>query len=359
MYWEWFHNMFPRPARRYIVVAALLMGLLIFGVLATQVLKAINSIGWSDMTSSRSGLPNDSVNEILALPDGRMMIGTEGGAAIWKGASGADVEDDWQIFTPANSLLPDQHVLSVTQDKNGVLWFGTDAGLASYDGQNWEVYHSSDFGLTSDQINAVSVDENNNIWIGTQEGLARFDGMTWTAFTEENSDLIDNAVFTIANQTTPITDKVWFGTLSGVSVYDLETDEWESFSRKDIDLGVGGVSDLDIDSTGRLWVSTEGGGISIWDGDQWTHLRVSNSSLPYSTIESVAELEPGVFWIAASLPNTAGGVLAKFDGSSWKIYKEGLTGYPGADTVTIAKDNQGRYWFGTRTNGIILYEPKD
>jgi hypothetical protein len=358
MYWEWFHNMFPRPAKRYIIFGGIVLGLLIFGVLATEVLRAVNSIGWAELTTSRSGLPSNSINMLQALPDGRMLIGTEGGGALWKAASGRDVQDDWQVFTPANSLLPDQQVLSVAQDKNGIIWFGTDAGLASYDGQDWQVYRSSDFGLNSEQVNSIAVDESNNIWIGTKGGVARFDGTTWTAFTEENSELIDNAVFSIAYQALPKTEKLWFGTLSGVSSFDIQSGLWENSTRENIDLGVGGVSYMMFDSSGRLWVCTGGGGISILDGDQWTHFKVSNSRLPYSIIESVAELEPGEFWIAASLPNTAGGVLAKYDGTDWKIFRERFSGYPGAETVTIAKDEQGRYWFGTRTDGIIVYDPK-
>ena len=71
------------------------------------------------------------------------------------------------------------------------------------------------------------------------------------------------------------------------------------------------------------------------------------------------ELQEGVFWIAASIPNNAGGVLVKFDESNWHIYKENLSGYSGGETVTIAVDNTGRYWFGTRTKGISLYEPRN
>ncbi|OGO60866.1 MAG: hypothetical protein A2032_07360 [Chloroflexi bacterium RBG_19FT_COMBO_49_13] len=358
LYWDWFHNMFPRPARRYIVVAASLLGLLIVGALASQVVIAINRIGWYGLKSSTSGLPNDAVNDLWALPDGRMLIGTEGGAAIWKAASGKDVLDDWTVYNPGNSPLPNLDVLAVTQDHEEVFWFGTVTGLASYDGQYWSVYRANDFGLDNEQINAIAVDDQNRIWIGTKNGAAMFDGVAWDAFTAEASGLVDNVVFSIAVQSVETKDVVWFGTLSGLSSYDPSSGEWQSFTREEIDLGWGGVSDLLIDSMGRLWVCTEGGGISLWDGNAWTTLRVSNSHLPYSTIETVAELEPGVFWIAASIPNTAGGVLAKFDGTNWYIYRQGFTGYAGGETLTMAKDKTGRYWFGTRMDGIDLFEPR-
>ncbi len=358
LYWEWFHNMFPRPTRRYIIIAAFLMGLLVFGVLVSQAFIAINRIGWSSITDVTSGLPNNAVNDIQALPDGRMLIGTDGGAAIWRAASDDEVMDEWTIYTPGNSSLPNQQVLAVTQDKSGVFWFGTASGLARFDGKNWDIYRAKDFGLNNQQINTIAVDDQNRIWIGTLEGASIFDGNTWTPYTEEGSDLVNDVVFSIAVQTKSTGDVVWFGTLNGISALDPGTGIWQNFSRQDIDLGWGGVSDLMFDSSGRLWVSTEGDGISLWDGKTWSYIRVSNSHLPYSIIESVGELEPGIFWIAASIPNASGGVMAKYDGSNWHIYRKNLSGYSGAETVTIAKDETGRYWFGTRTYGIDIYEPR-
>ncbi len=358
LYWEWLHNMFPRPSRKYIIAISSLFGVLVVGALVSQVLVAVGRIGWSSISQYTSGLPSNAVHQIIALKDGRMLIGTDGGAAIWKAASNNEVYDEWTLFTSLNSPLPNQNVLSVAQDQAGVFWFGTAAGLASFDGNNWQVYRAKDFGLQSDQIDSLVVDVQGRIWIGTLGGAAVLDGVSWKPYTSESSGLTNNAVFSIAIQPGSGDELVWFGTLTGVSRLDATTGQWQSFSRQDIDLGWGGVSHLMFDSSGRLWACTEGGGISLLDGKAWSSLRVSNSRLPYSTIESVAELRPGVYWIAASIPNTSGGVLAEFDNSTWHIYQEGISGYSGAETVTIAKDSTGRYWFGTRTEGIDLYTPR-
>ncbi len=358
LYWEWFHNMFPRPSRKYIIAISALFGLLVVGALVSQVLVAIGRIGWSSMAEYTSGLPSNAVNDILALTDGRMLIATDGGAAIWRAASQGEVSDEWTIFNTVNSPLPDQNVLSLAVDEAGRLWFGTSAGLASYSGVDWKVYQAADIGLASDQINSLVVDPLGRIWVGTQSGAAVNDGSAWKAYTKDSSGLVDNAVFSIAIQPGEGDEQVWFGTLAGISKLDASTGEWQSYTRQDIDLGWGGISHLLFDSSGRLWACTEGGGISLWDGKTWSALRVSNSRLPYSTIESVAELQPSVFWIAASIPNTSGGVLAEYHDSTWRIYQKGTSGYSGAETVTIAKDGMGRYWFGTRNGGIDLYTPK-
>ncbi len=357
LYWEWFRNMFPRPSKKYTIIALSLIGLLVVAFLGFQVMVAVNRIGWSTITQTTSSLPSNSVNEIVALKDGRMLIATDGGAALWKATSGDVSYDDWTLFTVLNSPLPSPHVLSITQDPSGIFWFGTDQGLARLDQGSWTVYHAGDLGLHSEQINTIVSDAKSNLWIGTQDGAAEFDGSKWKPYTKETSGLVDNVVFTIAIQNLSGREQVWFGTLTGLSSLDPSTGQWLSYTHQNIDLGWGGVSDLMFDSTGRLWVCTEGGGITLWDGKQWSSLRVSNSKLPYSTVESVAELQPGVFWIAASLPNSAGGVVARYQDPSWRVFESGLTGYSGGETVTIAKDGAGRYWFGTRNNGVAIYNP--
>jgi ligand-binding sensor domain-containing protein len=358
LYWEWFQNMFPRPSRRYIIIGASLLGILIVGALASQVVIAINRLGWSSMSAVTTYLPGDSVNDLLLLPDGRMLVATDAGAAFWRAAGEDDVLDNWEVLNPGNSPLPDAHVLSVAQDQQGTIWFGTASGLASLDGETWEVFGSEDLGLASDMVNAIAVDKRDQVWIGTIEGAAVYDGNDWHSFTSATSGLLNDAIFSIAIQEVEGGDIVWFGTLRGISRMDQATGQWQSYSSQDIDLGWGGVADLFIDSTGRIWVCTEGGGISLWDGISWSYLRVSNSDLPYSIVETVTEIEPGIFWIASSIPNSTGGVVARFDGIDWRTYRQGFSGYSGAETIAIAEDSLGRIWFGTRTEGIDIYEPK-
>jgi hypothetical protein len=358
LYWDWLHNMFPRPSKKYIIISSSLAGLLVIGAFISQVLVALNRIGWSSISEYTTGLPSNAVNEIIALKDGRMLIGTDSGAAIWKAASNDEVNDEWTLFTLLNSPIPSQNVLAVAQDQIGTFWFGTAAGLARFDSKSWQIFRASDIGLESDRINTLALDGKGRIWIGTQSGAAVFDGIAWKSYTSETSGLMNNAVFSIAVQPGAGDEQVWFGTLAGVSRLNTVTGQWDSYTRQDIDLGWGGVSYLMFDSTGRLWVCTQGGGISLWDGKTWSTLRVSNSRLPYSTIEAVAELRSGDFWIAASIPNSSGGVRAEFNGSSWRVYDDNSSGYSGAETVSIAEDRSGRYWFGTRTDGIDLYVPR-
>jgi ligand-binding sensor domain-containing protein len=212
-------------------------------------------------------------------------------------------------------------------------------------------------GLESGQVNDLAL-AGENLWVATQAGVAAYDGQTWTAFTPENSGLSDPAVFALAVQPLTQGELVWFGSSSAVVSYNTHTGAWQAASGAQVGLGWGGVSDLLVDSSGRLWVSTLGGGISRWDGLGWTTLRTSNSDLPYNTVTDVEELQPGVFWIATSIPNNTGGVVSRLEGEEWQTFKPIFSGYTGAETLAISRDARGRLWFATRTRGIYIYEER-
>jgi len=68
---------------------------------------------------------------------------------------------------------------SITQDKKGYIWIGTNgAGLYKFDGINYTVYESNwnvPKSLNSNLIYTTYVDSQNNLWVGTEEGLCLFD----------------------------------------------------------------------------------------------------------------------------------------------------------------------------------------
>lgn len=357
-YWEWFSNMFPRPSRRFLTWAGILMGGLILATMVARGVNLYNSIGWSSVTTVNAPLPSNLVYDLLPLPDGRMAVAMEGGLVFWKAAEKDDLQDKWLTYTPQNSSLPNAQVRCLALDPGGLLWVGTAGGLARLDGTTWQVYHAAEFGLQSEQVNAVKIGSHGQVWIGTSSGAAVYDGTDWKAYTPHNSGLWSETVFSLAVQPTPDGDRIWFGMLNAISSLDTKTQEWQTTLSSSGLIGQGGISDLFIDSKGRLWAATLGEGISIWDGQNWISLRTSNSHLPFNTVQEVEETEPGIFWIGTSNPAETGGVVARYDGSNWHVYRPILSGYEGGETLAIARDSTGRLWFGTRTKGIDLYKPR-
>ena len=68
--------------------------------------------------------------------------------------------------------LPTNTVRSITQDKDGFIWMGTDNGLCRYDGYNVLPYHNRQLG--SDQYVSAMVPYDRNLLVGSTHGAFLF-----------------------------------------------------------------------------------------------------------------------------------------------------------------------------------------
>jgi signal transduction histidine kinase/ligand-binding sensor domain-containing protein len=64
--------------------------------------------------------------------------------------------------------LPSDQVRAVAQDSDGVMWFGTDAGLARYDGRRIQTL--TDEGLAGRRVTTLGADTAGALWVGTDDG---------------------------------------------------------------------------------------------------------------------------------------------------------------------------------------------
>jgi len=71
------------------------------------------------------------------------------------------------------------YVLSILEDKNGNLWFGTDGGGVSvYDGESFRHFTEKE-GLSNNYVRSILEDKNGNLWFGTYGGgVSVYDGET-------------------------------------------------------------------------------------------------------------------------------------------------------------------------------------
>jgi ligand-binding sensor domain-containing protein len=167
-----------------------------------------------------------------------------------------------------------------------------------------------------------------------------------------NSGLVNDWILSLAIENRPEGDRVWFGTSVGISRFDLASGEWQSFT----DNFAEGVRALQFDSKGRLWAGTLGDGLGLWDGAGWRFFTTGTSEIPYNTVTALAEVQPGVLWVGTAAPAETGGLLAEFDGEQWKVYNSRNSGYSQAEPLVMAPDAHGRWWIGTRTAGVEIYQ---
>jgi len=95
--------------------------------------------------------------------------------AIWAGTWGGGVakyeNGQWTNFTEADGLAGNI-VYAMTQDVDGVYWFGTNAGLSRFDGRAWRNYGIAE-GLPGKDVYAVVAAPGGDVWAGTLNGVVR------------------------------------------------------------------------------------------------------------------------------------------------------------------------------------------
>lgn len=135
-----------------------------------------------------------------------------------------------------NNYVKPNEINSLAQDRDGVLWVGTDQGLflipASTDFATSNACERviiprndgtnlADYLLDNEKVTCIVVDGGNRKWIGTANSgvfLLSEDGLeTINHFTAENSPLLSNAILSIAIQES--TGEVFIGTSDGLMSY--------------------------------------------------------------------------------------------------------------------------------------------
>lgn len=103
-------------------------------------------------------------------------------------------------------------ITALAEDKDGIMWIGTEEGLNFWQGQV-----GRRTGLINSFVNTIGIDGINNKWIGTANGITVLnnDGRTQTDYTTGNSPLVSNNIRSFAfNEET---GEVWIGTTNGLS----------------------------------------------------------------------------------------------------------------------------------------------
>ena len=180
-----------------------------------------------------------------------------------------------QSFTNYTNVdgIAHENVLCLAVAGNDVLWFGTQMGVSKFDGQNWTTYLvAMDSGLVDNTITALAVDDYAGVWVGTDFGASYYDGNSWTPYTEADG-LGDNRVKDIFIHPD---GSVWFGTNDGVSILILGV--WASYGTSD-GLPFGGVNSIALAGNGDVWLGTGLGGVSIFDGTNFTSITEDDGLL--------------------------------------------------------------------------------
>ena len=122
----------------------------------------------------------------------------------------------------------------------------------------------------------------------------------------------------------------------------------------DIDQGMSSsyVRAILADSRGNFWIGTLDKGVSLYDGEHFTHFT-EEEGLSSNTINTIFEDSKGNIWFG-----TWGGGACMYNGEYFTHFteKEGLSEN---HIYSIFEDSKGNIWFGTEDKGACVYNGKN
>lgn len=168
--------------------------------------------------------------------------------------------ENWIMFTEDDGLARGG-VYSIFEDKGGILWFGSHSGsVSSYDGTRFTSYTIDEYQsiVPRPVVMDITQDNQGDIWAAVYGGgVARFDGVNWYVYRAEDGLPGDNpqAIF--------LGDSGYPGVIidGEVSLFDGTT--WNPIPAKD-DFPEGKVRIAVNDNDGNLWFGTESG-VTLYD----------------------------------------------------------------------------------------------
>ncbi len=128
--------------------------------------------------TEEDGLPAGHVQSVWVDPSGKVLVATSKGSAVLEGDRWKPVDS---VAGPATGPprvddlprpVPWEPVTVAKRDGQGRLWIGTTGGAARWTGDRWHCYQSRRW-LPNDHVTSLAFGAEGAVWVGTQGGVAR------------------------------------------------------------------------------------------------------------------------------------------------------------------------------------------
>ncbi|MDR2037216.1 MAG: response regulator [Bacteroidales bacterium] len=194
-------------------------------------------------------------------------------------------------------------VVSLFQDSQGFMWFGTRNGLNKYDGYNFHIFRESDQDnyISNGHIECMAEDQKKRLWVGTRRGLNRYDTDSCHFIqyyrTENDSSISDNNVICMLKD---YRGTLWLGTARGLNRYLPATDNFERCTFKGLspDLTIYALAE---DHDENLWIGTSNG-LFVYNSHTkeiqvYKHDPLNNRSIAHDRISALFCDSKGRIWV--------------------------------------------------------------
>lgn len=330
-------------------------------------------------------LPSNSLSDVL-LYEGKLYISGKGGVAIF------DRQEQWTLYTEADIGMPiGFHApMAMVED---VLWVVGESGLAYlFPNGHWEhTYYGQDT-LPEYQIDQLRVRDleayivvalgpttdaerrvlrlNDGVWQEVDDLTLQYletpDGALWKALYSEVFKSTDGGL----TWTTVLADDRYCLLLVDTdgrvyvaaddTVLVLENDAIvERYSFTDGGPELNYINIIQWDEAGRLWIATDGRGLTLFDGERWYNWQDGDAGMREDCIRGMA-LGAGKLYAGTHGSAGTGGVnVLDIATLTWTNFWPGESELSGGGVDGIAVDAGGRVYFPTSVGVLDIFDHGD
>jgi ligand-binding sensor domain-containing protein/serine phosphatase RsbU (regulator of sigma subunit) len=278
------------------------------------------------------GLVQSQVLSICQDRNGNIWFGTNnGGVSKYDG-------NKFYNYTE-NDSLANNVVFSITELKNGNILFGTNGGLSIYDGKIFTNY-TDKTGLSHNRVFKTIQDNNGTVWIGTAKGVCQLQNNKIIPFTPDTL-LNKSKIFTMYADRA---NNIWFGTVeSGVIKYNLKSKKFTYYNKLQNNF----VRSINEDMFGDVYIGTVAGLHKITLAG---NLETVTNILGQENVAFTAIIPDNKnnLWFA-----TSEGIY-KYNGNITRKYKD-KNGLASDRLLCGFEDREGNFWFGTDGFGVSKF----
>jgi len=260
----------------------------------------------------------------------------------------------WKTYSKKDGLPSDKiYAVRVDEDR---LWVGTSQGLALLEDGKWTVYQEED-GLAHRGVLAIDVSPiTGDVWVATMSGLNRFSGGKFETFTQFNSGLANDVIYSV------ICDgkDVWVATGGGAGVLDTYTGKWGIYTDQNAPMHEPWTYSI-CAGGGKVFIAAWGGGVIEWnksaqrfrdytdpDGEMEIDLFADDGVV--HDITTAVTYSEDILWVATYFG------LSRYDGNHWKGYFDHDSGLA-SNFINFIRADKG-IAFACTDNGLSSFDGK-
>ena len=278
-------------------------------------------------------LPSKNVRAIFQDSEGWMWFGTDKGLARF---NGAEFKSSSEAGSPFERLAGED-IRAIAEDRSGTIWLAAGRSVRRIS------KGGSDVGTELDTPSArqVFVDSRGDVWVASAEGLLRFDGAKLVPHPSEPPSVDVRSIAEDKN------GNIWIASASGVAV--LAGEKLVSIGQQQSGKNAASLTDarsILADDAGRIWVTAAGGLLMVENGNVQ---RQSIDAMRAGSREASAR---------SSSRDASGRICISLDGGGVVVYdparheSQRVNVLDHDHVAAIHTGREGRLWCAT-DNGVV------